>query len=71
MVVVAGGLVAGLAASFVATRALASLLYGVRPTDPVTLLAVVVILGGVAFVASVVPAWRATLVDPVDSLRSE
>ena len=69
--VVIVGLVAGLAVALVATRALASLLYGVAPTDPGTLASVVALLAAVAFVACYVPARRATAVDPVSSLRSE
>ncbi|HUP53429.1 MAG TPA: ABC transporter permease [Longimicrobiales bacterium] len=69
--VVALGLVAGVLAALVATRALASLLYGVEPTDPVTLGAVVALLGGVAIAACYIPARRATAVDPLTSLRSE
>jgi len=69
--VVALGLVAGVLAALVATRALASLLYGVEPTDPATLGAVVALLGGVAIAACYIPARRATAVDPLTSLRSE
>jgi putative ABC transport system permease protein len=69
--VIVVGLVVGLSASIVATRALASLLYGVEPTDPLTLGAVVALLGGVALLASYVPARRASAADPLESLRSE
>jgi len=71
MRVVALGLAAGLAASLLAGRALAGFLYGVEPTDPGTLVAVVVAMAGVAAVACWVPARAATTVDPVRSLRSE
>lgn len=69
--IVGVGLVVGLVASLLATRALTSFLYGIEPTDPGTLASVVALLGGVALVASYVPARRATAVDPVTSLRAE
>jgi putative ABC transport system permease protein len=69
--VVSAGLVAGVAAALVATRALSSLLFGVEPTDPATLAAVVALLGGVALLACYLPARRATTGDPVTSLKLE
>ena len=71
LVVVGLGLGVGLTASLVATRVLTSLLYGVEPTDPGTLAAVIALLGGVALAACYIPARRATAVDPVTSLRAE
>lgn len=71
LVVIGSGLVAGLAAAFFATRALASFLYGVEPTDPATLGGVALLLGVAALIACYVPARRATVVDPVESLRAE
>jgi putative ABC transport system permease protein len=69
--VIVVGLGIGLAASLLATRALASLLYGIEPTDPLTLAAVVGLLGGVALLACYVPARKATSIDPLISLKSE
>ncbi len=69
--VISVGLIAGLVASLFATRSLESMLFGVEPTDPSTLVVVVALLGAIALLASWLPARRATRVDPVASLRSE
>ncbi len=69
--VAALGIALGAAAALAAGKALASVLYGVSPRDPLVLAAAAVVLLGAAAVASWVPARRATRVDPVVALRSE
>ena len=65
------GLVLGLVAAFAATRALSGVLYGVQPTDLLTFSAVALLLAGVAFMASYLPARRAASIEPMQALRSE
>jgi ABC-type antimicrobial peptide transport system permease subunit len=65
-----GATVGGLAAAALA-RFISSLLHGVGTFDPVTYGAVLALLAGVGIMASGVPAWRATRVDPLITLRSE
>lgn len=67
----AAGLIVGSAIGIVITKVLASLLYGVSSTDPVPFGFVAVLLGGVAFVASYIPARRAMSVDPMIALRCQ
>lgn len=71
MTVVLVGVAVGTAVALAGTRIMASLLYGVTPTDPVTFVAVVAGLLLLALVASYLPARRATQVDPVVVLRHE
>ena len=68
---VLAGLAAGLLASLVAMRALASLLYGITATDPPTFLAVACVLLAISALASAIPARRAARVDPMAALRHE
>nr|HEV7953856.1 FtsX-like permease family protein [Candidatus Acidoferrales bacterium] len=65
------GVLIGLAAAFALTRLMRTLLFGVNSSDPATFLAIALLLAAVAFLASYIPARRATRIDPMLSLRSE
>jgi putative ABC transport system permease protein len=65
------GLAVGLLGAFVASRALRSVLYNVTPLDPAALVSALLTLSLVALVACVLPARRATFVNPVEALRAE
>ncbi len=65
------GLCVGVAAALVVTRWMSSVLFDVKPTDPLTFAAVAVLLAAVAFLASYIPARRAMRVDPMVALRYE
>jgi predicted permease len=65
------GVGVGLAAALALSRLVASLVFGVRPTDPLTFAAVVLILITVGMLANILPAYRATLIEPVRTLREE
>lgn len=71
LTVVAAGLVIGLIGVAVGGRVMTSLLYGVKPVDPVSILLAVAALTGAALLASWVPATRGTRVDPAITMRAE
>jgi putative ABC transport system permease protein len=71
MALVGIGLVAGLWAAFGTGTLIASLLYETRPFDLPLYAAVTVIFTGVALVACLLPAWRATKIDPLVALHTE
>jgi ABC-type antimicrobial peptide transport system permease subunit len=65
------GVALGLAGAFVLTRFIANFLFGVAPTDPVTFVAVPLLLACVSAAALWMPARRATSIDPMEALRQE
>jgi ABC-type antimicrobial peptide transport system permease subunit len=71
MWLVGSGAVAGMLLAIPATQALRSLLFGVVPGDPLTLAVVAALILVAGALASSVPAWRGTAVDPVSALRAE
>jgi len=65
------GVIIGLAAAFVLSRVMSSLLFGISPTDPLTFITISLVLVSVAILASYIPALRASRVDPMFALRYE
>ena len=65
------GIGLGLVGSFLLTRFLNTMLFGITPTDPVTFASISLLLILVALLASYIPARRATKVDPIIALRQE
>ena len=65
------GLTLGLALAVGLTRFIAGLLYGISATDPLTVIAVVVLLGAMALLACYLPAHRAMRVNPVSAIREQ
>jgi putative ABC transport system permease protein len=71
MALAVAGVTIGLAASFALTRVISDLLFGVQPTDPTTLVAITLLLLTVALISCLIPARRATKVDPLVALRHD
>ena len=65
------GMLIGLAGSLALSRLITTLLYGVYPNDPLSFAAIALLLTAVAFLATWLPARRATQVDPLSALRHE
>lgn len=71
MLLVGIGTLCGLAVSFALTRVIGGLLYEVSPLDPIVFVGVALVIGACGFAASIIPARRATTVDPIVALRFE
>jgi putative ABC transport system permease protein len=71
LIVIGAGVLIGLALSFATVRAVSSLLFGISPYDPATMIGAAALLTIVALTAGLKPAWRAAHVDPIAALRVE
>jgi putative ABC transport system permease protein len=71
LLVATAGLVLGLGAAVASTRLMQAILFGVEPLDPITFATMPVVLTAAAVLATYLPARRATLVDPVETMRAE
>jgi len=65
------GVTIGIVGALALGQVMSSLVYGVKPTDPLTFLAVAMVLAVVALSATIIPAYRAARVDPMVALRYE
>jgi ABC-type antimicrobial peptide transport system permease subunit len=65
------GLAIGLLLSLAASRVMTTMLFGLKPTDAITYIIVLLAVTPVIVVASAIPAWRATRIDPLAALREE
>jgi ABC-type antimicrobial peptide transport system permease subunit len=71
VILLTAGLVIGAGLAAAMARTATSLLYGLRPTDPTTMAGAVVTLAFIAMLASIIPAFRASRVEPMTALREE
>ena len=71
LIVVGVGIAGGLLLSLLAARTVSSLLFGLSPFDPATMLGAAVILTIVVLASGLKPAWRAAQINPIDALRME
>jgi putative ABC transport system permease protein len=71
MAPVIAGIVVGAVAATISTRLLAEMLFGIKPDDPPTLIAIAFLLGLVALIGCAIPARRAIQIDPMQALRTE
>jgi putative ABC transport system permease protein len=71
MVLLAGGISAGLLVALAATRVLATLLFEIRPNDGLTYGAVALLIAAIGMLAAWIPAWRASDANPATTLRAE
>ena len=71
LTITAAGVIVGLAAAWASVRLVASLLFGLTPHDPITLIAAVVLLTAIAMIACILPARRAAATDPMTVMRAE
>jgi ABC-type antimicrobial peptide transport system permease subunit len=65
------GILIGFVGALALTRLMGTMLYGVRPTDPLTFVSVAAVLGAIAMLACYLPARRAMKVDPMEALRHQ
>jgi predicted permease len=71
LTITAAGVIVGIAAAWASVRLVASLLFGLTPHDPITLIAAVVLLTAIAMIACILPARRAAATDPMTVMRAE